>query len=233
MKTVILCGGLGSRLSEETKTKPKPMVKIGNDPILIHIMKIYQKYGFNNFILALGYKKNIIIDYFKKNKNKEWDIEFVDTGKNSQTGNRLLKLKKKLIKEENFFLTYGDGLTNLNINKLLNFHKKNKKIATLTAVRPPARFGELKIQKAGLVRKFEEKNQINQGWINGGFFVFNKRIFNYLPKYQCMLEREPMVKLTKDKQLNALKHNGFWQCMDTLRDNNLLNKLWNSGKSKW
>ena len=233
MKTVILCGGLGSRLSEETKTKPKPMVKIGNDPILIHIMKIYQKYGFNKFILALGYKKNIIIDYFKKKKNKEWDIEFVDTGKNSQTGNRLLKLKKKLIKEENFFLTYGDGLTDLNISKLLNFHKKNKKIATLTAVRPPARFGELKIQKAGLVKRFEEKNQINQGWINGGFFVFNKRIFNYLPKYQCMLEREPMVKLTKDWQLNALKHNGFWQCMDTLRDNKLLNKLWNSGKSKW
>ena len=233
MKTVILCGGLGSRLSEETKTKPKPMAKIGKDPILVHIMKIYEKYGFNKFILALGYKKNIIIDYFKKNKNKKWNIEFVDTGKNSLTGSRLLKLKKKLINEENFFLTYGDGLIDLNITKLLNFHKKNKKIATLTAVRPQARFGELKIQKAGLVKKFEEKNQINQGWINGGFFVFNKKIFDYLPKYQCMLEREPMAKLTQDKQLVALKHNGFWQCMDTLRDKKLLNKLWNSGQFKW
>ena len=209
------------------------MVKIGKDPILVHIMKIYEKYGFNKFILALGYKKNIIIDYFKKNKNKKWNIEFVDTGKNSLTGNRLLKLKKKLINEESFFLTYGDGLIDLNITKLLNFHKKNKKIATLTAVRPPARFGELKIQKAGLVKKFEEKNQINQGWINGGFFVLNKKIFDYLPKNQCMLERGPMTKLTQDKQLVALKHNGFWQCMDTLRDKELLNKLWNSGKSKW
>ena len=233
MKTIILCGGLGSRLSEETKTKPKPMVKIGKEPILIHIMKIYEKYGFNKFVLALGYKKNNIIDYFNKNKNKKWNIEFVDTGKNSLTGNRLLKLKKKLINEENFFLTYGDGLIDLNITKLLNFHKKNKKIATLTAVRPPARFGELKIQKAGLVKKFEEKNQINQGWINGGFFVLNKKIFDYLPKNQCMLERGPMTKLTQDKQLVALKHNGFWQCMDTLRDKELLNKLWNSGKFKW
>ena len=209
------------------------MVKIGKDPILVHVMKIYEKYGFNKFILALGYKKNIIIDYFKKNKNKKWNIEFVDTGKNSLTGNRLLKLKKKLINEENFFLTYGDGLIDLNITKLLNFHKKNKKIATLTAVRPQARFGELKIQKAGLVKKFEEKNQINQGWINGGFFIFNKKIFDYLPKNQCMLERGPMTKLTQDKQLVALKHNGFWQCMDTLRDKELLNKLWNSGKFKW
>ena len=124
-------------------------------------------------------------------------------------------------------------MTDLNINKLLNFHKKNKKIATLTAVRPQARFGELKIQKAGLVKKFEEKNQINEGWINGGFFVFNKKIFDYLPKNQCMLERGPMTKLTQDKQLVALKHNGFWQCMDTLRDKELLNKLWNSGKFKW
>jgi len=233
LKTIILCGGLGSRLSEETKTKPKPMVKIGKEPILIHIMKIYEKYGFNKFVLALGYKKNNIIDYFNKNKNKKWNIEFVDTGKNSLTGSRLLKLKKKLINEENFFLTYGDGLIDLNITELLNFHKKNKKIATLTAVRPPARFGELKIQKAGLVKKFEEKNQINQGWINGGFFVLNKKIFDYLPKNQCMLEREPMTKLTQDKQLVALKHNGFWQCMDTLRDKELLNKLWNSGKFKW
>ena len=169
----------------------------------------------------------------KNNVSKKWDIEFVDTGKNSLTGNRLLKLKKKLINEENFFLTYGDGLIDLNIAKLLNFHKKNKKIATLTAVRPQARFGELKIQKAGLVKKFEEKNQINQGWINGGFFVLNKKIFDYLPKNQCMLERGPMTKLTQDKQLVALKHNGFWQCMDTLRDKELLNKLWNSGKFKW
>jgi len=231
MKTVILCGGLGTRLSEETKKIPKPMVEIGKIPILEHIMRIYEKHGFNEFILALGYKKEKIVNHFKKNKKR--DIKFVDTGIDSLTGKRLLKLKRFLIDDENFFLTYGDGLSNIDITKLLNYHKKNKKIATLSAVRPPARFGELTLKKNGLVAKFSEKNQINQGWINGGFFVFNRKVFDYLPKYQCMLEREPITNLTRNKQLIAFKHNGFWQCMDTLRDKILLNKIWKSGKSKW
>jgi glucose-1-phosphate cytidylyltransferase len=233
LKVVIFCGGLGSRLSEETKIKPKPMVKIGKEPILIHIMKIYSRYGFNDFILALGYKKNIIIDYFKKNKKKKWNVELIDTGQNTLTANRLLKLKEYLKKENEFFLTYGDGLTDVNIKKLLKYHKEKKKIATITAVRPPARFGELKINKNGGVINFEEKNQINLGWINGGFFVLNTKIFDYLPKSQCMLEREPMIKLTNKKQITAFQHEGFWQCMDTLRDKELLNKMWKSGKAKW
>ena len=231
MKTVILCGGLGTRLSEETKKIPKPMVEIGKIPILEHIMRIYEKHGFNEFILALGYKKEKIVNHFKKNKKR--DIKVVDTGIDSLTGKRLLKLKRFLIGDENFFLTYGDGLSNIDITKLLNYHKKNKKIATLSAVRPPARFGEITLKKNGLVTKFSEKNQINQGWINGGFFVFNRKVFDYLPKYQCMLEREPITNLTRNKQLIAFKHDGFWQCMDTLRDKILLNKMWKSGKSKW
>jgi glucose-1-phosphate cytidylyltransferase len=233
LKTVILCGGLGSRISEETKKKPKPMVKIGKDPILVHIIKIYIKNGFTNFVLALGYKKNNIIKYFKNHKIKGAKIQFLDTGKKTLTGNRLLKLKNILNKEENFFLTYGDGLSNVNLKKLLSFHLEKKKVATITAVRPTARFGQLKIAKNNLVKKFEEKNQINEGWINGGFFVLNKKIFNYLPKYQSMLEREPMYRLTKDKQLISFKHYGFWQCMDTLRDKEMLNQIWKKNKHQW
>lgn len=233
MKTIILCGGLGSRISEETKKKPKPMVKIGNDPILVHIIKIYIKNGFTNFVLALGYKKHNIIKYFKNHKIKGAKIQLLDTGKKTLTGNRLLKLKNILKKEENFFLTYGDGLSNVNLKKLLSFHLEKKKVATVTAVRPTARFGQLKISKNNLVKKFEEKNQINEGWINGGFFVLNKKIFNYLPKYQSMLEREPMNRLAKDRQLISFKHYGFWQCMDTLRDKEMLNQMWKKKKHQW
>lgn len=233
MKTVILCGGLGSRISEETKKKPKPMVYIGRNPILVHIIRIYIKNGFTNFVLALGYKKKNIIQYFKNHKIKGAKIELIDTGKKTLTGNRLLKLKNILKKEENFFLTYGDGLSNVNLKKLLNFHLLKKRVATVTAVRPTARFGQLNIKKNYLVKKFEEKNQINEGWINGGFFVFNKKIFNYLPKYQSMLEREPMNKLVKDKQLISFKHYGFWQCMDTLRDKEMLNQIWKNKKNQW
>ena len=224
MKVVILCGGLGTRLSEETKKIPKPMVKIGNKPMIVHIMERYAKYNYKDFILALGYKKNIIIDYFKKNKFKDWNIKLVDTGLNSLTGTRLLKLKNHLNEEKSFFLTYGDGISNVNLKELLKFHKKKNKVATLTAVKPPARFGELFL-KNNVVKNFEEKNQINSGWINGGFFVFTNEIFRFIPK-QCMLEREPIRKLTNKKELIAFKHNGFWQCMDTLRDKNYLNKLW-------
>ena len=233
IKVVILCGGKGSRLAEETKVKPKPMVKIGNSPILIHIMKKYYKHGFRNFILALGYKKEIITKYFKETNFKEkWNVELVNTGKETLTAKRLLKLKNKLIKNDFFLLTYGDGLSDLNINKLVNFHIKHKKIATVTAVRPPARFGELKIIKNN-VSNFDEKNQINIGWINGGFFVFNKEIFNFIPNKNTMLERNTMKSLTSKKQLMAFKHNGFWQCMDTLRDKELLNKCWKKNPKPW
>ena len=182
IKVVILCGGKGTRLAEETKIKPKPMVKIGNFPILVHIMKKYYKHGFKDFIIALGYKKEIIFDYFKKTKFKEkWNIDLVNTGRNTLTAKRLLKLENKLIENDFFLLTYGDGLSNLNINRLVNFHIKHKKVATVTAVRPPARFGQLNIVNNN-VANFDEKNQINTGWINGGFFVFDKKIFNFIPK---------------------------------------------------
>ena len=232
MKVVILCGGLGSRLSEETKKIPKPMVRIGNLPILIHIMNLYASYGFTDFILALGYKKNIIKKYFKKFKKKNWKIDLVDTGANSLTGTRVLKLKEKLIKDNNFLLTYGDGLSNVNIKKAIKFHNKFKKIATVTAVRPPARFGELVIKNNNVIN-FYEKNQIREGWINGGFFIFNKKIFNFIPKRNSMLERETIKRLTINRELAVYKHSGFWQCMDTLRDKELLNKIWKSGKAKW
>ena len=231
MKTIILCGGYGTRISEETKKIPKPMIKIGKLPILVHIMNIYSKHGFTDFILALGYKKNIIKSYFEKNKFRNWNIKMVDTGKTTLTGTRLLKLKKFIEPNSNFFLTYGDGVTNLNIKKLYYFHKKNNRSATVTAVHPPARFGEIFLKKNG-VKKFEEKNQINTGWINGGFFVFKSDIFNFIPKKQCMLERDPIKNLVKKNELVAYKHNGFWQCMDTLRDKNLLNAIWKQ-KRKW
>lgn len=233
MKTVILCGGLGTRLSEETKKIPKPLVKIGKIPILIHIMNIYFKHGYNEFILALGYRSRDIELYFKYKKFKNWKITLVNTGKNTLTGTRIQKLKKYLINDEHFFLTYGDGVSNINLRKLLDFHKKKKKVATLTAVRPPARFGELQIIKSS-VKKFEEKNQVNAGWINGGFFVFNKKIFNFIPsKKNCMLEREPVNNLVKKRELSAFKHYDFWQCMDTMRDRDLLNNYFKKGKAKW
>ena len=233
VKVVILCGGLGTRLSEETKLKPKPMVSIGGDPILIHIMNIYSKYGLKNFILALGYKQKYIRNYFKKNtKFKKWNIKFVNTGLKSLTAKRIELCKKYLLNDNFFLVTYGDGVTNLNIKKLIAFHLKSKKTATVTAVRPPARFGELKINQ-NIVAKFDEKNQINSGWINGGFFVFNREIFNFFPKKNSMLERNTMQKLTNKKQLIAYKHKGFWQCMDTMRDKQLLNKIWKNKKLKW
>lgn len=233
MKVIILCGGLGSRLSEETQKIPKPMVKIGNKPILVHIMNMYSKHGYRDFILALGYKQNIIKSYFKKNKYHNWNIKLVDTGLSTLTGKRLFKLKKYFKKNEDFFLTYGDGLSNLDINSLLKFHKKSKKVATVTAVRPPARFGELKIKNKNLVSNFDEKNQINTGWINGGFFVFNSQVFNFIPKSNTMLERNTMVNLTRKKQIVAFKHLNFWQCMDNLRDKNLLNSIWKKNKKLW
>jgi glucose-1-phosphate cytidylyltransferase len=221
MKIIILCGGLGTRLGLETKMTPKPMVKIGGKPILEHIINIYTKYGFKHFILALGYKGKIIQEYFKNNSN----IKCVNTGLKSNTGARLYKLKKYFNENENFMLTYGDGLSNQNIKKLLNFHIKHKKIGTITAVRPPARFGEVIIKKKILVDKFQEKPRVSSSWINGGFFVFNYKIFNYINDTNEIFEYGPLVRLVKAKQLTAYKHKGFWQCMDTPRDRKLLDKI--------
>jgi len=232
MKVVILCGGLGTRLTEETKIRPKPMVKIGRTPILLHLINYYANHGFNKFILALGYKGYYIKKYFKNYKNKKIEITLADTGKSSLTGGRLLRLKRYLMNESSFMLTYGDGLSDINLHKLVKFHKKHKKVATISAVRPAARFGELFI-KNQTVNKFEEKPQTSDNWINGGFFVFDKRIFNYLKNDKTILERDPFQKLSKKKQLMAFKHYGFWQCMDTLRDKILLNKIWNSKKIPW
>ena len=188
MKVVILCGGLGSRLADETKLKPKPMVKIGNKPILSHITEIYERNGFREFIFALGYKGHVIRKYYLKKKLKS-KISLVDTGKNTLTGGRLLRLKKYFEEGENFMLTYGDGLTNQNLKKLLNFHLKHKKVATMTAVRPLVRFGEIAL-KQNQVKDFQEKPQSTKGWINGGFFVFNYKIFDFIKNDQTMLEEQ-------------------------------------------
>ena len=222
MKVVILAGGLGTRMSELTKTIPKPMVKIKNKPMLIHIMEHFSKAGFNQFYIALGYKGNIIKNYFKKNKFK-WEINLIDTGKNTMTGGRLKRMKKYLDRER-FFMTYGDGISNVNLKKLLDFHEKKKRIATLTAVRPPARFGAIKI-KGNTVKVFREKSSLDESWINGGFFVFEPSIFNYIKNDKTFLEKEPLEIISKKKQLLAFKHYGFWQCMDTKRDKDLIEKI--------
>lgn len=228
MKVVILCGGMGSRLAEETKLVPKPMVKIGKLPIIEHIIKIYQFYGFNKFLLATGYKSNVIKRYFKNRKN----VQCINTGKATLTGGRLLRLKKFFKKKENFMLTYGDGLTNQNIKKLVNFHLKHKRIGTMTVVKPPARFGEVFL-KGNKIVKFEEKTQLNKNWINGGFFIFNYKIFSFINGDKTMLERKPLDKLVSLNQLMAFRHIGFWQCMDTMRDKNILIKLLKLNKAPW
>ena len=222
MKVVILAGGLGTRMSEVTKTIPKPMVKILDKPILIHIMEHYYKFGFDEFYIALGYKGNIIRNYFKKNRF-DWKVHLIETGKNSMTGGRLKRLKKYL-NNETFLMTYGDGISDVNIRRLISFHKKNKKIATLTAVRPPARFGSIKI-KGNSVKVFREKSKLDEGWINGGFFIFEPKIFKFIKNDLTFLEKEPLEEISNNKQLLAYKHEGFWHCMDTLRDKYLIEKI--------
>ena len=232
LKVVILCGGLGSRLAEETKIIPKPLVRIGKYPILYHVMNIYSKYGHNEFVLALGYKGKMIKEYFLKNKieeKKKWKIKFCFTGLKTLTGTRIKKLSKHLKKEKNFFCTYGDGLSNININKLLKTHLKSGKISTLTAVHPPARFGEIYL-KNRIVKKFIEKPQIHSNWINGGFFVFKSAFIKYIKNKNVMLEREPIQSMIRLNQLGSYKHHSFWQCMDTLRDKNLLNEICKKNK---
>ena len=219
MKVVILAGGRGSRLSEYTSSIPKPMVKIVGVPILKRIIGIYKNYGFKEFIVASGYKSEIIKSYFKKNKN----IKVIFTGKNTMTGGRIKRLEK-LLKKERFLLTYGDGLCDINIKKLIKFHKKNKNLVTLTAVRPPARFGGIKISR-NKVKYFKEKSSLDEGWINGGFFVMEPTIFKFLKTDSTILERQPLEKISKLKKLGAYKHHKNWQCMDTIRDKQLLEDL--------
>jgi len=219
---VILAGGLGTRLSEYTKLIPKPMVTVGGKPIIYHIMKHYYNYGFKEFIVAAGYKKNIIKNYFDKNKFN-WKVEVIDTGQKTMTGGRIKRLKNLLDKED-FLVTYGDGLSNVNLKGLVLFHKRNKKTVTLTAVRPPARFGAIQISSK-FVKYFKEKSSIDEGWINGGFFVMSPKVFDYIKSDNTFLERKPFEELSKNKQLLAYKHKDKWYCMDTKRDRDNLNKL--------
>ena len=230
MKVVILAGGFGTRLSEYTKRIPKPMVKIGKIPILLHIIKYYMKYDLNDFIIAGGYKYSNIKKYFKKKKIKNANIEVVNTGLNTLTGKRLKFLEDKLT--ETFMLTYGDGLSNINIKKLYNFHKKNKKKITVTAVHPPARFGELEI-KGNFVQSFKEKPQLQRGWINGGFFVIEPSFLKLIGKKNEMLERGPINRAVRKKTLAAYKHEGFWFCMDTIRDKLSLENMLKKKKAPW
>jgi glucose-1-phosphate cytidylyltransferase len=220
MKVVILAGGLGTRISEFTKLIPKPMIEVCKKPLIYFIMKHYANHGFKDFYIALGYKGHVIKKYFKNN-NFGWNINLIDTGQKTMTGGRLKRLKK-FLGNEPFMLTYGDGLSNVDIKKLLKFHIKNKKLVTLTAARPPARFGAIKIT-GNKVKYFKEKAKLDEGWINGGFFVMQPEFLNYIKNDQTFLEREPMEMLTKKNQLIAFKHYNFWQCMDTKRDRDNLN----------
>ena len=222
MKVIILAGGKGTRIPEYSSKIPKPMVKINGIPILVHIMNHYSAYGFKDFIIALGYKGKVIKDYFKKNKFL-WNIKLVNTGLNSMTGGRI-KLLKEIIGNNTFMMTYGDGVSNVNLKKLLNFHKKNKNLITMTAVRPPARFGAIKL-KGNLVKYFKEKSKIDEGWINGGFFVIEPDFINFIKNENTYLEREPLEIASSKKELYAYKHNDFWQCMDTKRDKDFLEKI--------
>ena len=252
MKVVILAGGFGTRISEYTEFLPKPMIRIGDKPIITHIMSIYQKYGFCEFIVALGYKSEKIKEYFLNYRNlnsdlvvdmkngtteflKTTDIDFkvnlIDTGKNSMTGGRILRLKEYL-KNERFMLTYGDGVSDINIAELVSFHKENNKVATVTAVRPVARFGELQLKNSNVIN-FSEKPQTQSGWINGGFFVFEPEIFDYLENDQTVLEKEPLIRLSKENKLSAYQHNGFWHCMDTKRDKDTLDQLCKNQIPPW
>lgn len=252
MKAVILAGGYGTRISEETQTKPKPLIEIGGRPILWHIMKTYSHYGINDFVICCGYKGYLIKEYFKnyflhnsditvdiKNNEVEvhqkptepWKVTLVDTGLDTMTGGRLKKVEH-YVGDETFCFTYGDGVSDVNISELITFHKKNEKKATITAVQPPGRYGNLELIEETVTR-FIEKPQGDGGWINGGYFVLEKDVFNYIDNEKTTWERNSLEKLAKDNKLIAFKHKGFWQPMDTLRDKNNLEELWNTNKAKW
>ena len=249
---VILCGGLGTRLAEYTEVRPKPLVEVGGKPILWHIMKHYSRYGFNEFILALGYKgeqiKRYFLDFYSLNQDfcvtlddgavqsinqnhtDPWKVHLIDTGQNTFTGGRLKRLAS-IINQEYFMMTYGDGVSNVNLDTLLKFHTDNKGMVTLTAVRPPARFGALEFE-GDQIRHFKEKSTLHEGWINGGFFVIKLETLNYI-KEDVMWEHAPMEKLAREGELYAYKHEGFWQCMDTARDLKYLEDVWQTGKAPW
>lgn len=252
MQVVILAGGRGTRLAEETTVRPKPMVEIGGKPMLWHIMNIYAHHGFKNFLVACGYKGEMIKEYFHNyfihhsdyvinladrsmeiiTPNRlDWRVGAIDTGLDSMTGGRVLSLKR-LIGNESFSVTYGDSLGDVDVSALVKFHRSHGKLATVTAVRPPARFGEL-ILDGDRVAQFREKPQTGEGWINGGFFVFEPGVFDYLTDDQSVLEREPLERLAADEQLMVFRHEGFWQPMDTLREKHLLESLWNEGRAPW
>jgi glucose-1-phosphate cytidylyltransferase len=252
MKVVILAGGLGTRLSEETVVKPKPMVEIGGRPIIWHIMKIYGGLGFDDFVVCLGYKGYVVKEFFANylvhrsdvtidlrtnssllhgNSTEPWRVTLIDTGDKTMTGGRILRVKNYL-DNQTFMLTYGDGVADIDIKKLLDFHRSHGKLATVTAVRPPSRFGGMSIED-GLVADFIEKPQIGEGWINGGFFVLEPGVLDYISGDETAFEREPLERLAREGQLAAYKHDSFWQCMDTLRDVALLNELWESGRCPW
>ena len=254
MKVVILAGGIGTRISEESVNKPKPLIEIGFKPIIWHIMKTYSHYGLNDFIICCGYKGYLLKEYFanyymhnsdvtinlsnndlqiNKANVEPWKINLIDTGENTMTGGRILRIKNLLKNDENFCLTYGDGLSNVNIKKLLDFHKKNKKIATITVVKPSGRYGKISLGSNNKVENFHEKPEGDGSWVNGGFFVFNKKIFDFLKKDSDILEQGPIQKISKKKQLIAFRHSGFWKAMDTLNDKKYLEDLWLKNKCPW
>ena len=254
MKVVILAGGFGTRLSEETAVKPKPMVEIGEKPILWHIMKVYSGAGINDFIICLGYKGYIIKEYFAKysllmsdvtfdirnnkteihqNGAEPWRITLVDTGKDTMTGGRIKRIRK-YVSDETFCLTYGDGVTDLDMRKLITFHNEQKTLATLTAVQPPGRFGAFTLERnQNVIATFKEKPQGDGAWINGGFFVLEPGVMDYIDGDSTVWEREPMENLARNGLLSAYRHNGYWQNMDTLRDKNVLEDIWQSGEAPW
>jgi glucose-1-phosphate cytidylyltransferase len=254
MKTIILAGGAGSRLSEETGVKPKPMLEIGEYPILWHILQIYSRHGFQEFLIALGYKGEVIKDYFLNfyARNADvtvrlgrgdnevhatsppaWTVHLIDTGIRTQTGGRMRRLTSWLEGEKMFMMTYGDGVANIDIQRLIAFHCSHRKLATVTAVRPPARFGSLRLDDTDRVVGFAEKPQAGEGWINGGFFVLEREVLDLIAGDDTLWEHEPMETLAKEGELMAYRHEGFWQPMDTLREKRLLEELWASGKAPW
>lgn len=254
MKVVILSGGFGTRISEESHLIPKPMIEIGGKPILWHIMKYYSSFGYNDFIICLGYKQYVIKEFFAQyflhmsdvsfdftnqnemlvhnNYSEPWKVTLIDTGLNTMTGGRLKRVKD-YIGENKFFLTYGDGVSNLDLHKLLSFHNKHGKLATITSVQPGGRFGRLDIDELGRIISFKEKPTFDGGWINGGFMVLEPEVIDYINGDTTILEKEPFETLANDMELNAYKHSGFWQCMDTLRDKEILDKLWQDNKAPW
>lgn len=255
MKVVILAGGYGTRISEESQYKPKPMIEIGSMPILWHIMKEYFSYGYQEFIICAGYKQYVIKEYFSdyflhksnvtydftsgknemvihSNSTEAWKVTVVDTGLNTMTGGRLKRIKE-FIGEESFLMTYGDGVCDVNIRELVEFHSKGGALATLTAVQPGGRFGSLVINGQSKIRQFAEKRQEDGGWVNGGYMVLEPEVLDYIDGDNTSFEREPLERLAKEGQLEAYKHKGFWQCMDTMRDKELLEALWRSGRAPW